>query len=438
MNLEFTILLSSAIAFSVYGFWGTRNSIRKNIITKIGAFRIAAGLGMSFIGGAATIAMAGIGYANGWIGLVDPIAVVFGGAVVVLFMSWSSRPNIGQGTSNFLAGGDTIRTMVYASCSLFVYALLGAAQIVALQKIFAPYISNYQSLFFAIALFATIVGYIHLGGIGAVTRTDVVQFFVVIILFVIPTIYGVLTLFSSGQESEPLQQLPLDLRTILLLSLSFLFVPLSQDVWLRIRNAKNDRAAKFGVVGGVFIYGLIVSLAITLGVFSAQFGIKVNDAESILPYFFTSQLGFAGFVTALIILAAVMSTLDSFTFNLTSTISDDIGPKLLTHVNQKTMRLFVSVIVFIVCTIIALLADSVLTLVLTALMIYVTVIGPGILLHQFTKREITLWLPALLMLVIILFLWILNINIPAEPYSFLGVHVALIFVMKLFERNVAS
>lgn len=438
MNIEFTILLLSAIAFSICGFWGTRNTIKKNTSTELSAFRIAAGLGMSFVGGAATIAMAGIGYANGWIGLVDPVAVVLGGAVVVFLMSWTSRPNIGQGTASFLAGGDTIRTMVYASCSLFVYALLGAAQIVALQRIFAPYVSGHQSIFFALAFFLTIVGYIHLGGIGAVTRTDVVQFFVVITFFVTPTIYGILILFSSGQESEPLTQLPLDLRTILLLSLSFLFVPLSQDVWLRIRSAKNDRAAKCGVVGGVFIYAVIVSLAVSLGVFSSQFGIKVDDAESILPYFFTSQLGFAGIVTALVILAAVMSTLDSFTFNLISTISEDIGPRLITYVDPKTMRLYASVIVFVACTIIAFLADSVLSLVLTALMIYVTVIGPGLFLHQFTKHEITLWLPALLMLVIILFLGVSNIRIPGEPYSFFGAHVAFIFVMKSFEKNSAS
>ncbi len=434
MNAELIILLLAAIAFVIYGFFGKRKS-EDPINTKLSTFRIAAGLSMSFIGGAATIAMAGIGYANGWIGLVDPIAVLLGGIAVIVYISMFPIPSANQGTSAFLAGGSVLRTMVYASCSLFVYVLLASAQVVALQKIFIPFVGDQIAFAFAIIIFALIIGYIYLGGIGAVTRTDVVQFVVVITLFVFPATYGLVSLTANAVSLTPIQKTPLDLRTILLLSLSFVFVPLSQDVWIRIRSANNAGTAKKGVLFGVLIYTAIVSLAVGLGFFSSEYGLEVSDAESILPFFFTSQLGLAGSVTAIVILAAVMSTLDSFTFNLVSTVSEDFGTKLFSEKSLEKRRLIASAIIFSTCTIIAVFAKSVLSLVLTALMIYVAVIGPGFILKRYVTKEITIWLPALITLTVILTLGITGIKVPGEPYSYLLAHFILIGIMKMGEAK---
>ncbi|NEX11692.1 MAG: hypothetical protein C1942_03180 [Prosthecochloris sp.] len=433
MKTELIVLLSAAIAFIAYGYLGKRKS-EDPINTKLSSFRIAAGLSMSFIGGAATIAMAGIGYANGWIGLVDPVAVVLGGFGVILLITLFPIPSVAQGTSAFLAGGNAIRTFVYASCSFFVYILLASAQVVALQKIFIPFVGEQIAFLVAVSLFAFIVGYIYLGGIGAVTRTDIVQFVVVVLLFVLPAAYGLITLTADAPSTESTLRSALDMRTILLLSLSFVFVPLSQDVWIRVRSANDLYTAKKGVFSGVLIYGCIVTLAVALGYYSSQYGIKVADSESILPFFFTSQLGLAGSVTAIVILAAVMSTLDSFSFNLISTVSEDLGSKVSPKTSLKKRRLIAGMAVFASCVFIAVFADSVLSLVLTALMIYVAVIGPGFLLKKYVKNEITLWLPALVTLVTILAMGIMGSNIPGEPYTYIFAHMALIGLLKAMEK----
>ncbi|MEW8509154.1 MAG: hypothetical protein AB2598_20935 [Candidatus Thiodiazotropha sp.] len=425
LGIDFFILIAAAIGFILYGYFGRRVK-GGSAEEKLGLFRIAAGLSMSFIGGAATIAMSGIGYANGWIALVDPIAVVFGGGFVVLLVSLFSVPDSNQGASAYLAGGNKVRTLVYATCGIFVYLLLAGAQIVALQKIFTPYLGAQPALLVAVTLFSAILGYIYKGGIGAVTKTDVLQFIIVVFLFVLPAIYGISTITSNVSLNPSIPQVPLDLRTVLMLSLSLLFVPLSQDVWYRIRRSESVTTARLGVMAGVIIYAAIVTIAISLGVFSAYAGIDVSDPESILTFFFTSELGVAGFVTAVIILAAVMSTLDSFSFNLISTLSEDLFGNKPQSSRYKYRRIAATFTVFFGCLVIVFFASSVLSLVLTALMIYVTVIGPGLVLNKVVKKDSILWVPALLILALILSFGLAGVRIPYEPYSYLLIHLSLI------------
>lgn len=431
--MEKIILLIAACAFIIYGFLGQRVKSSTSL-NELGWIRIAAGFSMSFIGGAATIAMAGIGYSNGLIGFVDPAVVLIGGILVAFSIKNKNAPKTGQGIASYLASGSTVRTFIYAICSFFVYALLAGAQVVALIKIFAPYLGSFNATLLSVGLFAAISAYIFLGGIAAVTRTDLAQFLVVAGLFFLPAIFGIIQLSVIGISDHAVSQTPLELRTILLLSLSLLFVPLSQDVWVRIRSAKSKSSARIGVSLGAFLYFLIVGAAIVLGDQSAKSGIIVEDAEQILPFFFASQLGLAGVVTTMVILAAVMSTLDSFTYNLNSTLSDDVVPYITKSKQTNILQLCVGIIVFLVVTIIATAANSILGLVLTALMIYVAVIGPGFVMSNWTKSEVTLWLPALITLIGIMTLSLLDIQIPYEPYSFIGLHTLMIVFGMVFEK----
>ena len=231
--------------------------------------------------------------------------------------------------------------------------------------------------FLSLGLFAAISAYIYLGGIAAVTRTDIVQFLVVIGLFFLPALYGIFHLSIAESGVAQISQTPLDLRTILLLSLSLLFVPLSQDVWVRVRSAKSNYSARLGVAVGAVIYFMVVGAAILLGDQSATAGISLSDPEQVLPYFFTSQLGLAGIVTTMVVLAAVMSTLDSFTYNLNSTLHEDLVPRLIKPKRIILSKFVVALVVFLLVAVISTAASSILGLVLTALMIYVSVIGPG-------------------------------------------------------------
>ena len=301
-------------------------------------------------------------------------------------------------------------------------------------KIFSPYVGEAYATAVAVGCLATIAWYIYLGGIAAVTKADIVQFFVVLLLFVIPGIWGISQLAAATALAEPVAQEPLDTRTILLLSLSLPFVPLSQDIWVRVRRAKSATAARVGIVLGVIIYFVVVGVAITLGHMAAQEGLRVDDAESILPYFFTSQLGLAGTVTSIVILVAVLSSLDAFTYNLNTTLTEDIWPKDFGHWGLEGRRLFSLVLVFSVCSIIAVFANTVLDLVLVGLMAYVSVIGPGFLLGRYARRDATLWAPALLTLLVIIACAASSTAIPYEPYSIIGGHFIVVLLLLGVER----
>lgn len=434
--MDLALLLAAAALFLIVGFTSRRKQNQAAMVGDLSWFRIAAGLSMSFIGGAATIAMAGIGYANGLVGLIDPVVVLIGGAIVATALLFRSLPEVGEGISAYLASGNQTRTIVYAAATVFVYTLLAAAQVVALSKIFAPYVGSQYASLISAGAFLLISMYIFRGGIGAVTRTDVIQFFVVMILFLIPAVIGVLALSSAETSSEPVSQTELDLRTILLLSLSLVFVPLSQDVWIRARSAKDRSNAITGTLIGVAIYFTVVSVSVVIGHLAAKNGIRVEDAESILPYYFTSELKLAGLVPAMVLLAAILSTLDSFTFNLNATVRDDLLPKSFGLDQPEARKKAAAILVFTTVSVISFFANSILDLVLTALMIYVSVIGPGVVLHRIVKYESSLWIPALTTLFIVLVTGLLSYPIVLEPYIYLVIHSALIVVVEAFNRVV--
>ncbi|MBK9166486.1 MAG: hypothetical protein IPM24_03360 [Bryobacterales bacterium] len=202
-HLEPVIVVGSALAFIILGFIGPKNRAAGPApdLKPMGAFRIAAGLAMSFVGGAATITMSGIGYSNGWWGLIDPLAVLLGGMLAVAVLSRTRIPDSTQGIARFFSGGDSKLSIVYAVASVFVYLLLAAAQIVALSKLFEPYLP-FASVFSGVC-YLLVVTYIRLGGLASVTRTDLAQLLIILALFVAPATVGLLRSggFSTSDAS---------------------------------------------------------------------------------------------------------------------------------------------------------------------------------------------------------------------------------------------
>jgi Na+/proline symporter len=433
MPYDLGLLIAATLAFVVYGF-AVRRGREGSDEGKLGWAQIAAGLGMTYIGGAATIAMTGIGYANGMIGLVDPIAVLAGGLLVAILVREETLRKAGEGVARFLAHGSRTRTVVYGLCSLFVYTLLASAQLVALEKIFSPYMGESPATATALTAFLLIAVYIYIGGIAAVTKADILQFFVVLFFFFIPAAWGVTQLLGEESTRPAVTQTPLDVRTILLLSLSLLFVPLSQDIWVRVRRAQSATAARTGIVTGVFIYFAVVGMAVVLGHTAARSGMQVADPETLLASFFATQLGLAGVITSIVILVAVLSSLDAFTYNLNATLSEDLWPPRFKLWNQRGRRAAALVVVFSTCSFIAVYATSILGLVLSALMAYVCVIGPGFILGRYAVRDVTVWAPALLTLSVVVFLTASKVVLPFEPYSIFAGHLILLAALVGVER----
>ncbi|MBK9166487.1 MAG: hypothetical protein IPM24_03365 [Bryobacterales bacterium] len=150
------------------------------------------------------------------------------------------------------------------------------------------------------------------------------------------------------------------------------------------------------------------------------------DPETALPDFFSRHLGLAGIVPSIFVLAAILSTLDSFTYNLVTTIRDDLPAGTYLRIRAGSRHTLAAGAVAFASLMVALVAESVLGLVLTALMIYVAVIGPGLVVRMFSKRRLPLWLPACVTLVTVLACGLAGVTVPGEPYSFVALHAVLI------------
>ena len=128
-----------------------------------GWFRIAAGLSATFIGGAAVINTASMGYTYGWFAVTDALstslALALSSFVVVPLLFRKRAFSLGS----FLRESGRLTAIVSGLLSTVVYTLITAAQIVALLRILQPYFSISPTL---LATFATmgIAAYIFFGG----------------------------------------------------------------------------------------------------------------------------------------------------------------------------------------------------------------------------------------------------------------------------------
>lgn len=353
-----------------------------------GWFRIAAGLSATFIGGASVINLAGLGYSFGWYGLTDVIAtstalLISAGIIVPLLFK---RRTISLG--GYLRGSGKSINVTTGLLTTVVYTLITAAQIVALIRLAQPYFPIPNWLFALIAI-TGVTAYVLYGGYSSVTVTDVIQFMVMTV-FYFGLVGATLLIGSSVQEGEPLvtEAMPLDM--VLLLALPLLFVPISQDVHIRINSASSQRDAKIGVgLAGLF-YFLFCFISVSVGVSMAASGVELQSPDDVVPHFLSNHFGALSVIPTIAIIAAVISTLDSVLFASASSLAYDFWDLLIDKQRQKDSgRPQVSTLIVVgIALVIALQAQKILGLILSALVIYVSVLLPMVIRRALKKLGI--------------------------------------------------
>ena len=279
---------------------------------------------------------------------------------------------------SFLRESGRLTAIVSGLLSTVVYTLITAAQIVALLRILQPYFSISPTL---LATFATmgIAAYIFFGGYSAVTVTDVIQFIMMSISYFAVTGFFLFTgTTSPSAQPIPTQPMPLDL--ILLLALPLLFVPVSQDVHIRIHSAKAKRDATVGILLAGLVYLLFGFISVSVGTTLARNGVALVSPDNAVPTFINAHFGSMAIIPSIAILAAVMSTLDSVLFATVTSLSYDVidnipSTKRHSEKDSGIPRLGIGCIL-LVALFMALRTPSILHLILSALVIYVSVLLP--------------------------------------------------------------
>ena len=179
------LIISTAIAFIITGF--VTKNIKTNTLdsfstrrNKLNAFVTASGVCMTFVGGAALINMASLGYTFKWDILVDPIAFSLGILIVILLMK-KYRSDKGVTISELFSSNHKYLSLIIGILTSVIFLLITSAQFVAFSKLLSPYFPNINPSLFVIIPSGIILIYLFLGGFSAVTNTDVLQLIIAII-----------------------------------------------------------------------------------------------------------------------------------------------------------------------------------------------------------------------------------------------------------------
>jgi Na+/proline symporter len=397
-----------------------------------GWFRIGAGLSATFVGGAAVINLAGLGYTFGWFGLADVIptslALVFTALVVVPKLA--NRNGIALGS--YVTGSNRLAGVTVGLLSVVVYTLVTAAQILALVKLLQPHFPGVPGHLIGGFGGVAVASYILFGGYSSVTVTDVIQFAVMATCYF--ALVGISLLFSSYPEpvATALQPKTMDFDLILLLALSFLFVPVSQDVHLRVNSARSSKDARLGVLlAGLcyFVFGLV---SINVGISLANGGVTLANPDDAVATYLTRQFGSLAIVPTIAVLCVVVSTLDSVLFASASSLAYDFWDRLSGRESgQDTSRpRIATVIVLAAAFVIATQAPQVLRLILSALVIYISVLLPMLAGRYFGKSSKGIAVVGFLALATCTAVEVFGFSAAYRVFVNTGVHLLVVLCLK--------
>lgn len=394
-------------------------------------FRIGAGISMAFVGGAATLNMASLGYQYGWSVVLDPI-VVFIALVIASVLAGKVRAGQGITLTDLLAGSSPKLRAILAITGLVVYQLLTASQFVALGKLLGPYFQE-MPVGVVIAIPAVVVfAYTYLRGFQAVTNTDVLQLMIMLACYAVPCLW-VFASSSTPPEGIIATSAPTaPFNLLIYLVLPLFFVPISHDTNLRVKAAESLFQARAGLMIGALQYVLFLFVSIGIGVFMRRTGSVVTSPESVLPLFFQQQLGSFSLVGTIAVMAAIVSTLDSMAFNTIVSASNDVlGPARAKGILSDKKALAISTIgILAIAMLIALVFQQILGLVLAALLLYVSVFIPVAVGRWMRTSDKSLIVTSLLTIAAIVGCKIAGYSPQLEPVAFLALHLVLVLILK--------
>lgn len=234
---------------------------------------------------------------------------------------------------------------------LFAYCAMTGMQFVAIASILNLTIGlNMTAGIFIGWILLTIKTYF--GGLKAVIWQDVVQGTMltigIIVLFFVVIFYSggwsdIQANASSQNQNEMLNFLNITPNEILIYLLTLAFYQfIRQDVWQRIWAAKDLKTARNGYFTSMVIAVLLGAITVFIGVYS-KFGLELDIKETPLVYYNVIQEVFPFPLVAIMImvlLAAVISSADSFFIAGASSIANDVIKPNVKNFTQEKMLLF--------------------------------------------------------------------------------------------------
>ncbi len=401
-----------------------------------GWFRITAGLSATFVGGSAVINVAGLGHTYGWAGLTDAVAISTGliASAILVVPRLARQRNISLGGSLRVSG-----RMVNAATGLLstvVYTLITAAQIVALMKVAQPFFPVPPAV---LALVATlgVAAYVIYGGYNSVTVTDVIQFLVVgTCYFAIVAIAllgaGEPAVAPAGAAALAPRPMPVDL--FLLLVVPLLFVPVSQDLHIRVNAARSLPDARLGVILAGAVYLVFGVISVNVGRSVAAAGVPLASPDDAVATFLGLHFGALAVVPTFAVLCVVVSSLDSVLFASASSLAydfwDPVSGRSAARGKDSAHPRIATVVVLGIALAIALQVPQVLDLILSAIVIYVSVLLPMLVGRMLGRQPRAVGVLAFVALGAVIVLEVAEHELPFRVFIYTAAHLLAVLCLK--------
>jgi SSS family solute:Na+ symporter len=177
------------------------------------------------------------------------------------------------------------------------------------------------SLWMGVASVAAIVAvYLMFGGYGAVLKTDVIQFVLIIALIIVP--FYAMTGDHQFLHLATLFTLPVPDQLALFL-IGFLYMLSSADIWQKLFAARSNEVIRAGFpLSAIFLIIMSLSL-IWLGMISKDLLPSTTESADVLFQLFHQRALPSALLAFLVVvvLAITMSTLDTFCYLFSSSVS---------------------------------------------------------------------------------------------------------------------
>ena len=345
-TLDLLLLVLYALVCIGIGFWSSLSKKDEDYLIagrRMSYLGFVSSVVASYIGGAAVVAYSAYVYEFG----ISAIAVFLGTAAgFLVFIPYALKLRLISGKRRFLTLSDWFyykydkRTGLLSAVILFiVYFGMLLNQFIAGSSILA-HISG-MSYELALLISASIITvYLLAGGFNSVIRTDIFQYIVLFVLFIL---LGVVLIEQDRDFTEELADFSrMDpLMTFVFIAFGILIIFQSAEYWQRVYAARSRKV----VVGGLrtaAVFVILTGLAVSVVGLSAHMHVPGIESRNAFAEGLTVLISprFIG-ASLVLLFAAIMSSADTIIFVLASSLSKDyIANFSSKEVNQHTMKVY--------------------------------------------------------------------------------------------------
>lgn len=363
-TLDIIIVFGYMVVLVGVGIWtAKRTKTTEDFMVagrSIGIWRFTAAMAACCIGGSLTMGSATLAYNFGvgaiWLGGICALSIFLLSLFLRTKLTNMRILSTSEGFGVFY--GPQARTMS-ALVSIIYMFMVGVVQVVAAGTIMNVMFGWSTQMSMLIGGLVVLT-YVVLGGMMAVTYTDIIQF--VIMTLGVCIICPAMAIHSIGGVGEFVASVPashLDITNIgtaKIVAYIFLYTPgflVGQDIWQRAFTAKNPKVAKRGTAmaaGYLFLYTIAIIILGTC-LFIAMPELENPDLTFATATTSFTPTGIRGVLLAAV-LAAVMSTASSEIMGTATVAYNDLIANFKPGISEK-QGLFITRIIAIITGLLA-------------------------------------------------------------------------------------